>query len=329
MPVSSQVLISALTVGLTGAVGVVLYFTGDGSWRMVTDFWFPTACTLAAGAAPLALIYARGEVDLSGFGIAAIGGYAFAEMSNLPTALTLTVVVGALIGATSGLLRWATLAPSALLTLGTGFVASYMAGQLTGERGVPVEVTIRGSAVPFGAAVVLVAGAVVWNLVDRPTPARAHEPTALLIGLYALSGGATAVYGGLGAGRIGFVTSAGPQSALLFLVAAVAVGGVVAGSPWFAPALGALGGFAVALVAFGATLQGWEVSTQLIVLAVSLLVSIMISHGLRRLLGPVRSDTWVSGYPDLRTDTMAIADPPPPPPPGGRGLGQLPPPPSY
>jgi ribose/xylose/arabinose/galactoside ABC-type transport system permease subunit len=288
----------AVTLGLGWIVALVVYFgAGDVPSSYLGDSVVPFALTLAALAAPVALLLAWGEVDLSAFGMLPFAGYVYAEVSDSGVLLGLVAAgaAGLLIGAVVGVVRWATRAPSAVVSLGAGFVLQAVAFTLLGDESplrTLVEGHVSGSGLPLLAALgftaVTVAVAVALRGRGGHEPAGGPRGPEVVVG-FGLSGAAAATYGALVAGMTGAVTLTDGSSLLLTLFAAVAVGGVVRGNRIVGPITAALGAIAVQLILSGGALREWDFGDRNLAIAALLALCLVLAHALARLVSAPES----------------------------------------
>lgn len=317
----------AVTLVLGWVVALVLYLgAGDTPGQLLTDRVVPSALVLAALAAPVALLFAWGEMDLSALGMLPFAGYIYAEVGGdgVVVGLLAATAAGVAIGGVLGLVRWLTRAPSAALSLGVGFVLQAVTLKLVGTPGMRLEDGIvDGSGLPALAAIgfmSLTVGAAVTFRSLRPAGGEVGSAAGplgveVVVG-FALSGAAAGAYGALNAGMLRTVVPNG-LSLLLLVLCAVAVGGVVRGNRLVGPLAAVAAAGAVQLLAVSVTLRAWEASDQQLLLASVLGVGLLISHGLARLIGIQRDTGPVVAAPPPPTAWGPPADaaPAPPPPP--------------
>jgi len=288
-----QLVGSAVALGLGWIVALGVYFTAsDLPDGYLGDIVVPFAMILAALAAPVALLFAWGEVDLSALGMLPFAGYIYAEVSDTGVLVGLIAagMAGLVIGAVVGVLRWSTRAPSAVVSLGAGFVLQAVAFRLLVE-GSPLRVLEEGHVEGSGLAVLAALGftsvTVAVAIVLRGRAG--HEPVGgprgpeVIVG-FGLSGAAAATYGALAAAMTGAVAANDGSALLLMLFCAVAIGGVVRGNRLIGPITAALGAVAVQLLVSAGVIRGWEFGDRNLLIAAVLAACLLISHGLNRLL---------------------------------------------
>lgn len=337
---------SGITLSLGAVVAIVLLSTGDGppdyfgmdSVRIVL-------LAVAMLAAALGHLVSRDEYDLSIFGVAAMGSYVYAEVDSdsALAGLLPALVVGALVGAAIGLVRWLTQAHSALISLGAGSLIAAIA--LRWGPGPAGSQLTRGALDGPGLtvlALVVVAGAAVGLAVldqSRHT-SRAGAPGAVdapgrpgpdvILG-FALTGLAAALYGAFVTGAQGYHLGATGTWVLMLPFAGVAIGGVVRGSGPWAPLVAAAGGTIAVLVRDAALFNDWRRGEEEIALGVLFVVCVVVAHGVRRLMtfrsrtpmgpappvGPPSAGQFPMGPPPGGVATTA--PPVPPYPPGSPG----------
>jgi ribose/xylose/arabinose/galactoside ABC-type transport system permease subunit len=284
-----------VTLGLGWIVALFVYFTASNlPSGYLGDSVVPFAMILAALAAPVALLLAWGEVDLSAFGMLPFAGYVYAEVSDSGVLLGLMAAAsaGLLIGAVVGVLRWSTRAPSAVVSLGAGFVLQAVGFTLIGDES-PLrtleEGHVSGSGLPVLAALgftgVTVAVAVALKGRGGREPAGGPRGPEVIVG-FGLSGAAAATYGALVAAMTAAVTITDGSTVLLTLFCAIAIGGVVRGNRIIGPITAALGAIAVQLILSGSALRNWDFGDRNLTIAALLAVCLLIAHALARLLGP-------------------------------------------
>jgi ribose transport system permease protein len=285
-----------LALGWIVALGFYLS-ASDVPGEFLTDNVLPSALLLVAIAAPVALLFAWGEVDLSAFGALPFAGYVYSEASDAGVAPGVLAAVGAglVIGLCLGLVRWATRAPSAVVTFAAGMVLHAVAFKQIGFEGTRLidEAIARGSGLPFLAAVVFTASAVAaavlfWRRAGvGGGDGEAGSPVgpAIIVG-YGLSGAAVAAYGALVAGMDRAVVPTDGSMVLLLVLCGVAIGGVVRGNLLIAPITAALGALAAQLLFHTALARAWESFDARLLVAIVLLACLLLAHALHRALAP-------------------------------------------
>jgi ribose/xylose/arabinose/galactoside ABC-type transport system permease subunit len=282
--------------------GVLIAISGEAGDYLDNDRFRALAASLAMLAAPVALLATWDEFDLSCFGTAAVGSVVYSEVAGdsvLPGLLA-AALAGVVVGALIGLIRWLTAAHSALVSLGAGSLLAALAlwwGD--GPQTMPIRsALIDGWLLPLLAMVVVTGAAIGLAVAMAPSrpggPVPSRTPAAgggrvpgvgALAG-FALSGLAAGAFGAFQAGLQGVVVPGQMTSLLPLLFAAVAVGGVVRGSGAFGPVCAALGAFVVTVVQDAGFLNGWRQGEGQIALGALFVVSVVIAHGLRRLMAP-------------------------------------------
>jgi ribose/xylose/arabinose/galactoside ABC-type transport system permease subunit len=290
----STVVPPAVTLALGWVVALGLYATaGDAPSEFLTDRVVPSALILAALAAPVALLFAWGELDLSAFGMLPFAGYVYAEVGGdtVVVGLLAAAAAGLAIGAAIGLLRWLTRVPSAVLSLAVGFVLqAVMLKQLdSGNVHAVEDGWVDGSGLPalvaIGFTSLTVAAAVAFRRPAGVEVGTAAGPRGgeVVVG-FALSGAAAGAAGALNAGIVRAVVPTG-QVVLLTVLAAVAIGGVVRGNRLVGPLAAAVAAGAAQLLADSAVLRAWQSGDRQLLVASVLGVCLLVSHGLHRLIG--------------------------------------------
>jgi ribose/xylose/arabinose/galactoside ABC-type transport system permease subunit len=337
----STVVPPAVTLFLGWVVALGLYATaGDAPGDFLTDRVVPSALVLAALAAPMALLFAWGEVDLSALGMFPFAGYIYAEVGGdtVVVGLLVAVAAGLAIGAAIGLLRWLTRVPSAVLSLAVGFVLQAVTlKQLdSGIMRLIEDGVVEGSGLPalvaIGFTSLTIAAAVAFRRPAGDEVGTAAGPRGgeVVVG-FALSGAAAGAYGALNAGMLRVVAPTG-LALLLTVLCAVAIGGVVHGNRVVGPLAAAVGAGAAQLLTAATVLRAWAASDQQLLVAAVLGVCLLVSHGLHRLIGdhpgvrpvgaaPPAAGGTTPGRPGTGPVTghgpapLAPPAPPPPPPP--------------
>jgi hypothetical protein len=316
-----------VTLGLTWVVTLTLFLTAD---DRPDDYlggrYLPQAAMLVLVVAPVALLFSRGEYDLSLIGTAPLGLYLYAEVAdgNVLAGLLVSAGVGLAIGAAVGVLRLLTRAPSALLTIATGFVVQAIAYKLTlhldgaspGGIGFLVGSTdsqLGGSGWLVTTALVAVAFAV--SLAVLPGwGAAGQRPGPTIVAGYALSACAAST-----AAAFLLAVPSHEENVVvggeqwLPMLTAIAVAGAVVARGLVGPLAGAGAALAVALLADIPLLREWDdgfVDRNLL-LAGTFAVCLLVTYGLRRILVPATD-------PGTLAATGPLPPPGPPPPSGGR-----------
>jgi ribose/xylose/arabinose/galactoside ABC-type transport system permease subunit len=329
---------SAITLSLGAVVALVFLATGDGPpdyFRMESVQIVLLAVAMLAAA--LAHLVSRDEYDLSIFGVAAMGSYIYAEVDSdsALAGLVPALVVGALLGAAIGLVRWLTQAHSALISLGAGSLIAAIAVRW-GPGPVGTQVAVGNLDDPGLAVLALVgvAGAAAGLAVvhtSRPagragTPGTADAPSRpgpdVILG-FALTGLAAALYGAFLTGAQGYHVGVAGTWVLLLPFAGVAIGGVVRGSGPWAPLVAGAGGIIAMLVRDAARFNDWRRGEEEIALGVLFLVCVIVAHGVRRLttsasrVGPAAPvGTAPTGHVPMQRPPSGVTTAPPPGPPG-------------
>lgn len=201
---ATPTLLSLVASAITLALGVVVAFTvflaEDGEFDLFTeDYFIVMVANLALVAAPVALLLSWDEFDVSAFGTAVLGMAIYAEMDGGLGPVLVAGLAGAVLGSVVGMARWLTRAPSGVVSLAGGALATGIALLLfeDGTRGLRVDefdalwVSIVLTVVVAGGAVGL---ALMAPSLIRRTPAAPLAPTSgghphagVLLG-FALSG---------------------------------------------------------------------------------------------------------------------------------------------
>ena len=286
-----------VTLVLGWIVALGFYFSAsDVPTEFLGDSVLPAALLLVAIAGPVALLFAWGEVDLSAFGALPFAGWVYAETSDAGAVVGLVAAAGAClaIGLGLGFLRWATRAPSAVVTLTTGFVLQAVAFKQIGLGGSEriEEGIARGSGVPFLAAFVFTALTVVAAvLLGRPAADARNGEVArpwgpgIIVG-YGLSGAAVGTYGAVVAGLDRIVVPSDGSLVLLLVFGAVAIGGVARGNHLIGPIAAVIGALATQLLFHTGLVRNWGSFDTRLLLASLLGVCLLLSHTLHRVLAP-------------------------------------------
>jgi ABC-type uncharacterized transport system permease subunit len=320
----------AVTLALGWIVAVAVYFSaGDVPDGLLGDRVVPLGLILAAVAAPVALLVAWGEVDLSAFGVFPFAGYVYAELSDSGVLVGLLAAAGAglAIGAGIGLVRWVTRAPSALASLAAAFVLQAVTLESVGRPDMRVleEGFVDGWGIPLLAALgfTSLTAAAAAALGRDPGGRVAGVPGPEVIAGFGLSGAAAATYGALATGMSQVVDLSGGTTVLLAVFCAVAIGGVVRGNRLVGPIAAAIGALAAQLLIAGALVRGWEQSGRQLLVACVLAACLLVSHTLHRALGsgPGTADRPGRTHPPAPIGSPLGGAPPPaawpPPRPGG------------
>lgn len=296
MPTPLSLVASAITIVLGAVVAFSFFFGDDGEFDILTeDFFITTVATLVLLAAPVALLLSWDEVDVSALGTATLGMAIYADTDGGIGPMLTVAVVGIVIGAVVGLVRWATRAPSALVSLAGGAVASAIAFQIFdgGMQGARVGDFDPQWFSVLAALVVVAAGvglALVAALLRRPAPVAAlgdppaaGRPHVGVVAGFALAGGAACLSGAVQAGLYGFAqVTMFSTSMLVSLFAAVAIAGVTRKSGLLAPVLAIVGAFLVAVLELAGRPGPFD-SDRDLALAGLLAAGVAIAHGLARI----------------------------------------------
>jgi ribose/xylose/arabinose/galactoside ABC-type transport system permease subunit len=293
MPALLSVVGSAITLALGVVVAFTFFFGDDGEFDLFTeDFFITMVASLALLAAPVALLLSWDEFDVSALGTTVLGMAIYAEMDGGFGPVLAAAFAGAVIGAVMGLARWLTRAPSGIVSLSGGAVASAIALQVFegGMQGMRVdELDVMWVAIALMVVVVAVAaglallapslagGSVAASTADA---SRGRPHVGVVLG-FALSGLAGCVYGAVQPAFYGFAQPNFFSSYLLVaLFAAVAVGGATRHSGLLAPVVTIPGAFLVTVLVTGR--GGPFDSERDLALAGLLAATGMIAHGLAR-----------------------------------------------
>ena len=308
----------AVTLMLGWVLGLALYATGgDDPGDFLSDTVVPQALLVAALAAPLALLLAWGEVDLSALGMLPFAGHIYAEAGggNVAVGVLAATAAGLAIGAAVGLARWLTRVPSAVLSLAVGFVLQAFAQRFldsgavraihdgfVDDPGLPALVALGYVGVTVAVAVMLGRPSGGAGCVGVGTAA--GSPGGRVVVGFAVSGAAAGAVGALNTGMVRAVSANG-LALLLTVLCAVAIGGVVRGNWLVGPLAAAAGAGAAELLAVSAVVRPWRNTSEQLLVASVLGACLLVSHGLNRLVVTGRQ--------------MGAVPPPPaawPPPPG-------------
>jgi hypothetical protein len=266
-----------------------------------SDRFVQSTALLVLLAAPVALLLAWGEVDVSAVGLVPLGGAVYVEAGGESVAGGLLVAAGVGLGAglAVGVVRWLTRAPSALLSLGAAFLATGVAFRVAGPQPRQVEAGITGSGLPVALALgvlllTVVAGLAVTLLGPSLAPSAAASggrtpsdgPDLRVIPGFALSGLAVSLYGATLAGVQQFYGRFDGTFVLMTLFAVVAVAGVAArGSALVAPLTVAAAAPAVALLDDALLLGDWRIEDRILLLGGLVAGGAIVAHTAQRLLG--------------------------------------------
>lgn len=296
-----------MTLGVGLFAGLVVFFSADVPDGFLGDRFVPFAALLAALAATVGLLLSWGEQDLSVFGILALAGYIYVDVSehNVLAAVLLSVLAGLAVGAGIGLVRWLTRAPSAVLSLAGGLMAATLYLQfsdsvdLVRQRLGTVEVEAPWAHL-LAAFVFVTVAVALGALLGRSAQGTGTQALNGSVGVgprvivgFALSGAAAGAVGSVFAGSTIFGPTSGHwsftmQSWLLPLFAAVALGGVLRGGWFIAPLGAALGAVPAVLVSDGMVLHSRDPINRELVLLGFILGALVVSYSLHRLLGGSR-----------------------------------------
>jgi ribose/xylose/arabinose/galactoside ABC-type transport system permease subunit len=297
-PITSTLVGSAVTLVLGAVVAVVMLGLADvPSGYFSNEFVRLLAAALAAAAAPVALLVAWDEIDLSSIGTVALGGYVYAEVTDdsVVPGLVLAALVGLAVGAAVGLFRWLSGAHSALVSLGAAALTTGLVFQLgPGPTGQPItggrlegaELAILTMLAVTGLAVGLAFLFRDTGTASPGSPAGAAGPR--VVPAFALSGLAGSAFGAFMAGSQGFFGYGTNSTILVLVFTAVAVGGVVRGSGPVAPPVAALGAIVVVLIQDATRFNNWSVGSDQLALGGLFLVCLLVANVARRVLTPSR-----------------------------------------
>jgi len=293
---------SAVTLVLGAVVAVVLLGLADvPSDYFSSDFLRVSTLALAAAAAPVALLVAWGEIDLSSLGTVAVGGHIYVELSEdgVVPGLVVAAVVGVAVGLAIGLVRWLSGAHAALVSLAAAAVTAgvvlmlnssgpSLAGGRIDGIGLPIVVMVATTGLAVGLAILF---STVGSAPAAGSPAGAAG--SRVVPAFALSGMAASCFGALMAGTQGaYGFGYGADVRVLVLVfTAVAVGGVVRGSGPVAPLVAALGALVVVLIQDATLFHNWDLGSDQVALGGLFAVCLLVANVLRRILTPSRPRT--------------------------------------
>jgi ribose/xylose/arabinose/galactoside ABC-type transport system permease subunit len=284
----------AVTLVLGWIVALAMYFSAsDVPDSYLGDRVVPFAMLLVALAVPVALLVAWGEVDLSAFGMLPLAAWIYTEVgeSGVLVGLVVAAVACGAVGLCIGLVRWATRAPSALVSLAAALVLQAVAFKQLGTQGNALieEGFIEGSDLPVLAGLAFTAVTLLVALtLKRPAEAAADAPPwgpGVVVG-FGLSGAAAGVYGATSTGITGAALAADGSNILLVLFCAVAIGGVVRGNRLVGPIAAAFGALATQVLVDAGVIRGWEPFDTRLLTGIVLAACLLIAHGLHRALAP-------------------------------------------
>ena len=294
MPAMLSVVGSAITLTLGLVVAFTFYFGDDGRFDLFTEDAFLTmVASLALLAAPVALLLSWDEFDVSALGTTVLGMVIYAEMDGGLGSVLAAAFAGAAFGAVVGLARWLTRAPSGIVSLAGGAVASAVALKLFdgGMQGMRVDdldvvwvagvlmVVVVGAAMGLALVAPLLGGRSVAGTAADTSGGRPH--VGVVLG-FALSGLAGCAYGALQTAVYGFAQPNFFSSYLLVtLFAAVAVGGATRHSGFLAPVVTIPGAFLAIVLTTGGRTGPFD-SDRDLALAGLLAATVLIAHGLAR-----------------------------------------------
>lgn len=325
LPAAGTIVGSALTMGIGLLVAVVLFVNGDGPGEYFGRSAFQsTVAALAMLAAPIALLVAWDEIDLSMIGTVALGTALYAEMGDdgAAGALAAASAAGVAIGAAVGAVRWLTGAHPALVSLAAGVLVTGIAfevGDDDGFSGAPAR-PIDGQGLPMGLMVVVVLLATVLAVVLARDPAdvRAAAPHPRVVLGFALTGLAGCLYGAVLAGIFAFAAPGQVSIEVFIVFTTVAVAGVVRASGLIAPLLAVPAAAIVTVLSDSVSFNGWSRGEHELVLGGVFLVTLVVGQGLARLLGSGSTPAGAPApgpAPTPMPAALAWGAPPGPPPP--------------
>jgi hypothetical protein len=355
----STLVVSAVTLVLGWGVAGVLYVAGSGDFgdEWFTERYLPFAALVVLTAAPVGLLVAWGELDLSMFGTMSLGAYLYLELEldGVVVGILPAALAGVAVGLAIGIVRWLTRTPSALLTLGAGLLLQVVVFKLaTSGDSIRGDVAnVDGWALPLTIAVVVTVLAVLVGVLRETLgwaggngapgagsavpgwtgAAGGSGPGPGVLAGFAVSGLGAGVAGAVTAGlggesQLRSVLEVGPASGFTMLLAAVAIGGVVRGAGPVAPVAAAAGAFAAFLIRDTAFRNDWEFQDAELLLTIVLVAGFVIAHGLHRALGGLdrpRAPTLAAPWPTPSGGPVPPGQPPPPghpAPPGSPTPGQ-------
>lgn len=232
-----QLTVSAITLGLTVLVTVIVWFVSDASTRAWSSSGWMETGVLACMAAPIAMLFAWREIDLSLLGTSAVGALVAVEVDSIPAALATGFAVGAAIGAVIGVIRWLVAAPSAVVSLLAGWTVQQLSNDQIGTRGGQVSGRVTSGPALLVALVVVAAAVGVWFLHPRRSGMRSGHPHPSVIVGFALSGAAGTVGGVLLAKYLQYGQIGVGSAFSVLAVATIGVAGLLFGAGWYAPIL--------------------------------------------------------------------------------------------
>jgi len=284
----------AVTLVLGWIVALAMYVSApDVPGSFLGDRVVPYAMILAALAVPVALLFAWGEVDLSAFGTVPFAAWVYTEVgdSGVVVGLVAAAVACGAVGLCLGLVRWATRAPAAFVSLAAGFMLQAVAFKQIGVQGAVrlEDGIIDGSGLPvlagLGFTALTVAAALTLRRPAVDVPGAPSWGPGVVAG-FGLSGAAAGTYGAMTVGLTGAAVAADGSNVLLLLFCAVAIGGVVRGNRLVGPIAAVLGALATQLLLDAGMIRGWEFFDTRLLIAILLTVCLLIAHGLHRALAP-------------------------------------------
>jgi hypothetical protein len=310
--VRASLLSAAVTLPIGWILALILNLSiDDRPDRYLADQFAPNVGLILLLTAPVALLMAWGEIDLSALGLIPLGGALYIEAGGETVAGGLFVagVVGLGFGLALGVARWLSRAPSALLSLGAGYIAVGVAFRLS-EKGTPVEATITGSGLVIALALMVLVATVALALLVaslEPSPdqttAATTAPGWRVIPGFALSGLAGGLTGAATIEGMGSYEHFLGTNALLSLFLAIAVAGVaVRGNSVVAPLAVAVAVPAVVLIR-DTEFYEWRVGNDYLVLGGLIVGGAIVAHTIHRLLAP--STTPAPAAPAAAGSSMA------------------------
>jgi ribose/xylose/arabinose/galactoside ABC-type transport system permease subunit len=329
-----------LALGLVVALGLLATSDLPGDYYTSTPLQI-SVFSLIVLAAPLALLVAWGEFDLSVAGAAALGATVASGVADGPDGavaggVLVAALVGALAGGVLGLVRWLTRAHPALLSFGAGTlltgIALWSGPGMQGDR----MAVLDGSGLPILLAVFVVGAAAALAATLRADDGAGtglgatSSPGPRVIVGFALSGLGAAVAGSLFAARAGYVQPGQTSYLLVLGFTAVAVAGVVRGGGIVAPLVAIPGAVIATLLSDSAPINGWSSGERDVILGAMIVVTVALAWGLQRVLArpattfptpgpfpaafpPGSATVWAAPQPPGSQPPAARPAPPPPP----------------
>lgn len=289
--VASTLVGSTITLVLGAVVALVLFVVGDVPSDYFGNASFQSlAATLAAVAAPVALLLSWDEFDLSIVGTVSLGSYLFVELSDdsVVPALVVVGIVGLASGAAIGVVRWLTGAHSALVSLGGGILLSGVAVMNMPPEGIRSESRIDGQALAIVSTIAVVGLTVAVALLmhtSRPAGPSAATPGPRVVAGFAVSGLAGTLFGAFLVGSQGFFTLGLDSFVLVLVFTTVAVAGAVRDSGVIAPLAVVPAALIVMIINDSVRLfSDWDKRVDQVVLGCLFVACVAIANGLRRAL---------------------------------------------